>query len=184
MVTALVLPCSGPYTGQWNSGALGVLNDDGFRLTCTVQGQEVNETDVYGLTLVEAIYQGQNWRCRLVGLEWSNTVVDPNKNTRGLLGLLQMFGAGVANLPLEPILLNIGDRWSKFCQSLVLSAILSNPPTTPQSLTALGAGLAPQQASNTMMTSKVRELPLELVFLPYVAVSGSDSGRVIPFSVT
>ncbi len=138
-----------------------------------MQGQEVNETDAYGLTLVEAIYRGMNWRCRLRGLEWKS----------GLLNILQMFGQSGAVTTLTPILTNIGDRWSKFCQSLVLTAILGNPPTTPASLTSINAGFAPQYQTEFMMTSKVRELPLEMILLPYSAVVGSITYSV-PFTVT
>ena len=173
MTTALVVPISGPYVGLFNAQALGVQNDDGFQLLCTLQGQEVNETDAYGLTLVEAIYRGQNWRCRLRGLEWKS----------GLLNILQMFGQSGAVTTLTPVLQNIGDRWSKFCQTLVLTAILGNPPSTPATITSTNAGFAPQYQTEFMFTSKVRELPLELVFLPYAAVVGSITYNV-PFTST
>lgn len=171
----LVVPISGPYVGTFDAFPLGTLNDDGYELACSLNGQEVNETDAYGMTLVEAIFRGQNWRCRMRGLEWKS----------GLLAILQMFGTtgtlGDGNL--TPTLLNIGDRWTKFCQALVLTAILANPPTTPQSLTALNAGFAPNSQSLFNMTSKVRELPLELVLLPYSATVNSLTVHV-PFTVT
>jgi hypothetical protein len=179
-VPGIVVPVSGPYTGTWNGFALGVQNDDGYELSCTIQGQEVNETDQYGMTLVESIYRGQNWRCRFRGLEWK----------AGLLAILQMFGtsgtAGDGNL--NPVLAAaaappIGERWTKFCQSLVLTAILGNPPTTPRSLTAASAGFAPNSESAFQKTSKVRELPLEMVLYPYVTVSGSLP-TIAPFTTT
>lgn len=172
MPAALVVPVSGPYSGLFNALPLGTLNDAGYEVQATVQGQEVNETDAYGMTLVEAIYRGINWRLRIRGLEWKS----------GLLAILQMFGQTTAGV-LSPYLANVGDRWSKYCQSLVLTAILGNPPTTPQSLTALLAGVAPQQQSTFNMTSKVREIPLELILLPYTATVGSSSFSV-PFTVT
>ncbi len=174
MAAALVLPISGPYVGTWSALPLGTLNDDGYELSATIAGQEVSETDAYGLTLVEAIYRGQNWRVRIRGMEWNKT---------GLLGLVQMFGqSGVAGT-LTPVLANIGDRWSKYCQALVLTAILGNPPTTPQSLTAINAGFAPNSQSAWLHTSKVREMPLELILLPYSAVIGSTTFAV-PFTST
>ncbi len=179
-ITALVVPISGPYTGTWNALPIGTLSDAGYELQFTVQGQEVNETDAFGMTLVEAIYRGGNWRLRIRGLEWRT----------GLTGVMQMFGLVPGGGQLNPMLndpitglINVGDRWSKYVQSLVLTAILGLPPTTPASLTALGAGLAPQQQSSFNMTSKVRELPLELVLLPYHAVIGSLTYSV-PFTVT
>lgn len=154
---------------------MGILSDDGYELSCTLQGQEVNETDAYGMTLVEAIYRGMNWRCRLRGLEWKS----------GLLAILKEFGTqgAAGDGLLNPLLANVGDRWSKYNQALVLTAILGNPPTTPQSLTASGAAFAPNTTSSFNMTSKVRELPLEMILMPYSTVIGSLT-VIVPFTVT
>lgn len=167
------MPISGPYLATWSALPLGTQHDDGYELSCTIQGQEVNLTDAYGMTLVEAIYRGQNWRCRMRGLEW----------TTGLLSILQMFGQSGAAGTLTPILTSIGDRWTKFCKPLVLTAILANPPTAPQSLTATSAGFAPNSQSLFNMTSKVRELPIEMVLLPYSTTIASVTVSV-PFTTT
>lgn len=175
MAAGLVVPVSGPYLGTYQAFPLGVQNDDGYILQGTVQGQEVSESDAYGMTLVEAIYRGQNWRCRLRGLEW---------NKSGLLNAMQIFGTAAGSPPnnLAPTLANIGDRWTKYCQALLLTAILGNPPSIPQSLTATNAGIAPNSSYEMMFTSKVRELPLEFVLIPYV--SGGSGSPNVPFSVT
>src|SRR5437764_1194236 len=103
---ALVIPVSGPYTGTWNGFALGTQNDDGFVLAGAWQGQDVNLSDAYGMTLVEAIWRGLNWRIRMRGLEFNKT---------GILASLQAFGSsGVPSTSFTPILANIGDRWTKF----------------------------------------------------------------------
>lgn len=174
MTAALVLPISGPYTSVWNGLPLGTQNDDGYVLSAQTPGQEINATDVYGQTLVEGIYRGTNWRGRLRGVEF---------NKAGLLSLLQMFGITGANTTLTPQLVNIGDRWSNYCKSMVLTAILGNPPTMPQTLTALLTGLAPNQTTEFMMTSKLREMPIDFVFLPYQATVGSLTVNV-PFTTT
>lgn len=173
MAAGLVVPVSGPYVGTWNSLPFGTLNDDGFILNCTIQGQEVNLSDAYGMTLTEAIYRGQNWRCRIRGLEWNKT---------GLLALLQQFGARVAG-QLTPILTNIGDLYTTYSKVMVLTAILANPPTVPQTLTATNASIAPNSQSEFMFTSKLREMPLELVLIPYSTVIGSQTFNV-PFTTT
>jgi hypothetical protein len=141
-------------------------------MTCTIQGQEMNETDAYGMTLVEGIYRGQNWRARLRGLEWKS----------GLLAILQTFGQATPGT-LSPFLQQIGQRMTNFSQVFLLTAILGNPPTTPQTLTSLSSFIAPQQASEFNMTSKIRELPLEMCLVPYSAVVGSLTLNV-PFTVT
>ena len=175
MVAALIVPVSGPYTGTWNALALGTQNDDGFALSVTFQGQEVNLSDAYGMTLCEVINRGLNWRLRFRSLEVNKT---------GFLSALQAFGQSGANTTLTPTLQNIGDRYSKFAQSLLLAAIIgaSYPPTTPQTLTATNAIVAPQSSVEQLMTSKMREGPFEMVLLPYN--SGGSPSFNIPFSTT
>jgi hypothetical protein len=170
MAAGLVVPNSGPYIGTWHAFPLGTLSDDGYEISATVQGQEVNETDAFGMTLVEAIYRGANWECRLRGLEWK----------QGLLDSWQMFGQTAPNT-LQPTLSNIGDRWTKFCNPMVLTSILGNPPCSPQSLTATNAGIKPNSQAAFNSTSKVKELPLTYVFIPYA--TGSPAVNV-PFTTT
>ena len=174
MAAGLVVPISGPYIGTWLARPFGTQNDDGFVIAATIQGQEVNESDAYGLTLVEAIYRGQNWRLQLRGLEW---------NKAGLLDSLQMFGQPLGTGTFQPQLVNIGDRWTKFCQALVLTAILGNPPSFPQSITAVNAGIAPNSQSSFMFTSKLREMPLEFVLIPYQTTISSVTYN-LPFTTT
>ena len=174
MAAGIVVPISGPYTGTFNALALGTQGDDGYELSCTLQGQDVNASDAYGQTLVEAIWRGFNWRCRLRGLEFNKT---------GLLSLLQMFGQSGANTTLTPQLTAIGDRWTNYAKALLLTAILGNPPTMPQTLTATNAGFAPNSQSSFNLTSKMREVPIEMVFLPYQAVVGSLT-IIVPFTTT
>jgi hypothetical protein len=173
MLAALVVPVSGPMVGTWGTSPaapLGTQNDDGFELSCTIQGQEINASDAYGQTLVEAIHRGQNWRLLFRGLEWNKT---------GLLNILQQFGSTGAAGTLTPQLLVIGDRWSKYCQTLLLTAILGNPPTIPQTLTAPAAGFAPNSRTAFNVTSKLREMPLEMILLPT-----ANAGIITPFTTT
>lgn len=175
MPGALVVPVSGPYTATWSGFALGTQNDDGYVLTGTYQGQEINASDAYGMTLVEAIWRGLNWRMRFRSLEF---------NKSGVLSLIQEFGStGPAQSTLTPTLARIGERWSTFANPLVLSAILGNPPTMPQTLTAANAAIAPQSNIEMLMTSKMREVPFEMVLLPY-NVSGSGGNVNVSFTTT
>lgn len=165
-ITGVVVPITGPYTGTWNGNALGTQNDDGFVLLGTFQGQDINASDAYGMTLVEAIWRGLNWRIRFRGLEF---------NKPGILASMQAFGStGAPTTTLTPILANIGHRYSAFSQALVLSAIIATATVTfPQSITAMGAIVAPQTNVDYLMTSKAREAPFEMVLLPYEATVGS-----------
>lgn len=172
MPAGIVVPISGPYLGTFNALTLGTQNDDGFVVSAQHQGQEINASDAYGMTLVESIWRGMNWRARLRGLEFNKT---------GLLSLLQMFGQTGANTTLTPQLTAIGDRWTNYAKTLLLTAILGNPPAMPQSLTALSAALAPGQTTEFMMTSKMREMPIDMVLFPYQAASGS-ANVIVPFT--
>ncbi len=172
MPAALIVPISGPYTSTWNSLPLGTQNDSGWELELGWTGQEVRASDAYGLTLVEGIWRGLNCKFRFTALEWNKT---------GLLALHQMFGGDATGNNFRPILANIGTRWSTYCKTLVMTSILPNPPATPQTLTALLAGLTPNSTSRGQWTSKVREAPLEMVLLPYDSGTGNV---VIPFSTT
>jgi hypothetical protein len=165
MGAALVLPVSGPYTGMWNGVSLGTQNDDGFVLDGTFQGQEVNASDAWGMTLLEAIWRGVNWKMRFRSLIF---------NAPGILASLQAFGStGAPSTTFTPTLANIGARYSTYSQPLVLSAILGSPPTFVQSFTAQNAIVSPQSNVSYLMTSKVREAPFEMVLLPYQATIGS-----------
>lgn len=166
MAAGLVVPVSGPYLGTYNGKTLGTQNDDGFQLLGSFTGQEVNQSDAYGMTLVEAIWRGVNWRLRFRGLEWNKT---------GILASMQAFGStGDPSTTFTPTLSNIGNRYTLFAQPLVLTSVLgAYPPTFPQTLTAINSIVAPQSNVEYIMTSKVREAPFELVLLPYQAVVGS-----------
>lgn len=165
-VTALVLPVSGAYTGTWNSVSLGTQNDDGFVLMGSYVGQEVNQSDAFGMTLVEAIHRGINWRMRFRGLEF---------NRPGMLNAIQAYGSAVnIRTTFNPILAQIGNRASAFAQPLVLTSIIgTDPPTMPNTLTANGAIVAPNSNVEYLMTSKVREAPFEMIFIPFRVASAA-----------
>lgn len=174
MATSIMVPIAGPYSATWDAFTLGVQNDDGYELAVTIVGQEVNETDQFGMTLVEAIFRGFNWRCRLRNLTWA----------LGTVGLLKQFGtSGTAGDGLlTPTLAGIGSKWSATNQTLLLTSLLGSPPTAPATLTATNSGFAPNSQSAFQLTSKVREVPVEMVLLPYPS-AGSGS-TPIPFSTT
>lgn len=171
MAAGLIVPVSGPYTATWQAFPLGTQNDDGYVLKGTYQGQEINQSDVYGMTLVEAIWRGLNWKLAFKGLEF---------NKSGILASMQAFGStsGAPPTGLTPTLANIGARFTAFAQALVLTAILGNPPSFVQTLTANSAIVAPQSNVEYMLTSKMREAPFEMVLLPYATTVGSQSVNV------
>jgi hypothetical protein len=165
----LILPIAGRYSGTYYSEDLGILNDDGFELSMQAKAQEINATDAYGMTLIEAIYRGQDWRIRFRAMEAA-------KN--GVIAALQPFGdAGGAGL--NPRLGVIARPFTDMTQSLILSATAGTPAAgNPSTLTADEAIMSPTNNTAMLLTSKVREVPIEMVLLPFT--SGSD---VIPFTI-
>lgn len=139
------------------------MDDNGFTLSGKWHGQEVNTSDVYGMTLVEAVYRGMDWRISFNALEFNQT---------GIQSILNTFGGARVN-DFSPILENIGQLYSHFAGALTLNAILGNPPTKPQTLTSASAVLAPETNIPMLMTSKMKETPIEMVLLPYAVTSGS-----------
>ncbi len=174
---ALVVPVSGPYTAQWNSFSLGTQNDDGYVLRGEYTGQPINQSDAWGMTLVEAIWRGINWRLQFTGLEW---------NKPGILAVMQAFGStGAPSTTWTPSNQSIGDRYSKFAQALTMASILGTyPPTMPTTFTAMNAIIAPNSNIQAMLTSKAREAPLELVLLPYNAVISTNNQVATAFTTT
>ena len=174
-MAVLVIPVSGAYTGTWNSNALGVLSDDGFEIGMSLKAQPFDQSDAWGLTMVEAIYRGQDWTVRLVGREWK----------AALLNIFLAFGQ-VGTGTLTPHLGFIGDLFTTYAKSLVLTRALTTP--TPATLTATQSVLSPNNRSTFNLTSKIRELPLELSLIPYsVTISASPYSNTaynLPFSIT
>jgi hypothetical protein len=218
MANPLIIPVAGPYTALYtppnansyspyynvDSGgaipaqALGLMNDNGYEISCNMKGEMVNRTDAYAMTLLEVIYQGQDWSCQLTGKEW----------TTALMLLLQPFGAlptvvasaatvtwGIlaprlsGSISASPgagtsLAGGIGSKGSLAAGTLVLNSILGGVPTAPTSLTAPLTIMTPESRANFQFTSKVRDLPLQLSFLPYKFTGEDGNYYAIPFLVT
>lgn len=170
MAAGLIVPVSGAYVGTYRGNLLGTMNDDGFILTGTWHGQEVNASDVYGMTLVNAVYRGLDWRLSFTSLEFNYAGV------RDILLTFNQASLAAGDGILSPILNRVGDTWITSATAvLVLTAILGNPPTRPQTLTASTAIIAPETNVQMLMTSKVRETPLEMALFPYqTSIGGTD----------
>jgi hypothetical protein len=183
-MATLITPISGPFLGTWGGYVLGTQDDDGYNLSCTVQGQEVNRSDAYGETLIEGIYRGQNWKLGFRGLEWKS---------QGMISAHQSFGlttgqpAGNLNPTLTPNatppVCNVGDAMTTYAKVLLLTAILPSSICIPTTLTATFAGLTPNSQIMYNLTSKLREMPLEFVLYPYTATISAKT-YIIPFSTT
>jgi len=179
MPAALIQVIAGRYAGAYTppaGGALsmGILNDDGFELAATPKGEEINATDAYGLSLLDFVYRGADWRLRARAKEFA----------ADLMKIVWPWGMGTGAL--SPRMGVIGRRGSDIAGSMVLTATTGTPAASspgPASLTA-GLCVASPNANMAMyFTSKARDVPAELVLLPY-SDGGSPTPNVIWFSVS
>lgn len=183
MAAALVLPVSGPYTTTWDGFSLGTQNDDGFVLMSNYTGQEINATDAFGMTLVEAIFRGINWRLRFRGMEFNRPGILASMQTFGfsgpLLGEATRFQPNIGSIA-SP---TIGDRYSRQSAVMFMENVLpvqpqgglfgtSSNPGFIASITASSAVVSPNSNFEYLFTSKVREAPFEFVLLPFTATIG------------
>jgi hypothetical protein len=205
---ALIVPVSGPYTGTYapptetsspyygqaiGAVSLGIMNDDGYRISCEFKAQEVNATDAFAMTLLDFVNRGQDWKIFMTGQEWKAALmlllqpwgVTPFlPNNSGSVytysGVLSPQLGGGGTLGSNGA---IGTRGVLSSGILLLTSTLGGPPTAPASLTANQAIISPNSRADFNFTSKVRELPLELSLLPYnLMVLGNN--YTVPFSVT
>jgi hypothetical protein len=174
-MAGLIIPIAGRYSGAYtppSAGALtiGVLNDDGYELSVQPKGEEVNATDAYGMSLLDYVYRGADWRLRYTGKEF----------TAAIVSVMWPWGMGASAL--SPKMGVIGRRASDVAGSLVLTAATGTPAASAPGPATLTAGLAivsPNSNLAMLLTSKVRDVPVEMVLLPYT--SGAD---VVWFTVT
>jgi hypothetical protein len=174
MTALITAPIAGAYTGVYNSLAIGILNDDGYVLSFVAKGQDINDTDQYGMTLIEGIYRGIDWRIRYRTKEWNT----------GVQAAFQIYGAAGTNPSPALGLGIIGRKYSAIALALVLTATTGTPSAaTPATLTASLALLAPNSNVDWAFTSKVREVPIEHICLPQSLTTGGGTFTV-PWTTT
>lgn len=165
LITVIAGRYSGVYTPQGGGGlSLGILEEDGFEVSVQPKGEEINQSDAYGLSLLDFIFRGADWRCRYRGKEYGTSI----------LQVLWPWGKGAQQL--SPLMGVIGRRASDVAGSLVLTATTGSPAAnSPATLTAGLCITSPNTNLPMNLTSRARIVPIEQVWLPYV-VAGSDVG--------
>lgn len=170
MAAVITSPVAGAYVGTYNAIALGMMNDDGFIIGYTPVGQDLNDTDQFGGTLIEGVYRGGNFRVRSRTKEWNT----------GMQGAFQVYGKVSAGVAPSFALGIVGRKYSAIAQALLLTATAGTPAAAaPATLTVTQALLAPNTNLDIGFTSKIREVPLEWICLPYTV-----SSDTVPFTTT
>lgn len=169
----LIVPIAGAYTSTYTvpSGSpvsMGIMDDNGYELSWVTHGEAINRTDTYAHTLIEGIYQGGDFRCRFRGREWSLGLFRPSWPW-GDSGAAPGIRLGV-----------IGRRWTSVAGQLILNNTAGTPAaSSPASLTAQLAIISHQTMVQTFLTSRSRDLPIELHCIP-----DTVSSNVVPWSIT
>jgi len=185
---------SGPYIGTYKApgGAAQPIGlcDEGYELQFTPQGENIENSDVYGGALLDGITRGHNASLTFTMKSYQRAL------TNGLIWqfsanpLLMQLGAQAAAIATG---VPTGRLWSALAGEIVLTGQRNTPAYTVDAtaatnnvfgatsiMTAPLAILAPGQSINFMMNSKLRQVTLAMVLLPY---SNNGSPASIIFGV-
>lgn len=160
---------AGPYTGVWNNQNLGLVKE-GFEIRMRISKNLVDQSNVYGQTVLDAVYDGMNCFIGYTLIEWFKGVlaglVMPYANA-----LLQSSSMSMANLGM---LGTVGrmDVGSTLSWPLILTAVSgTTAASSPASLTAAQASIAEETDIGFMFNTRNREVPMLLRLYPYTLTS-------------
>lgn len=135
---------------------------EGYELLLDPKHQLVNRSDAYGDTLIDTIVRGADWSLVCEAMEYKAGPIAAVGQiaSMGTLGIIGRLGSDIA-------------------QALVLTATAGTPAaTTPATLTASKALLAPNANPRILFNSELRRVPLRFALLPY------DSSGIKFFTMT
>ncbi len=166
---AITAPIAGAYTGSYGGTALGYTRQ-GYNLNFTQRYERLEETDLYGLTLIDMVYRGAQMTidtiCKLYN---GNTFAGSQAGWpwQGTLGNIWTAAAPIARLA------------SAVAAALVLTAVANTPAAnSPATLTASKTILS-DQGMQLNFNSTIREVPLRFDVL---ATDSAGTGSL--FAVT
>lgn len=156
---------AGQYTVTWNSVSLGIMEGDQGVPTISQQtaAEMVGNTDAYGKSNIDGIYQGANWFAQFTCMEYR----------AGSIAAFWPYGTlGVMG--------TIGRLLYSLSAALVLTAIAGTPAAaTPATLTASRAILAPGYNTQLLFGPTLRKVPIRQMLFPY-----SSGGNIVWFTTT
>ncbi len=158
---------AGRYGMTYNAVDVG-LTKEGAMMDLQSSLQLVNQTDLYGETVIDGFYRGANCFLQFTCLRWmagSRTPFWP----WGALG--QVFTSTIV----------AGVLVSNTASALVMTAQTGSPAATegPATLTASKSLLAENFNSQLMFDSRLREIPIRLRLYPY-----TSSTNLVHFTTT
>lgn len=150
---ALASFIAGAYTGTMAASALGITKT-GYKLSWESKAEMLEESDVYGMMVMDFLALGTNWYCQTEFLEANGAAPIASAypwGSMGVQGIIARLATDVAG-------------------ALVLTATASTPAaSSPASLTASKAILTPGFQPELLYSSRLRTLPCKFSLLPYVS---------------
>ena len=151
---------SGRYSSVYSAVDTGIA-EGGYEIDQGGSAEVIDESDAYGGSAIDFIYRGGNVFCDFRSLAYKAGSIAPFWPWAALGTLL------TAAAPL-------GRRASDIAVSHVLSAVPNTPAQlTPATLTGPLAILAPNFSAKLLFNSKLRTVPVRLMYLPYDVGGGT-----------
>lgn len=147
---------AGRYSGTYNSVDVGIT-EEGYELQQDAKAQLINSSDAVGDSIIDFVYRGGD-----VYLQFESKAYKAGSYTPfwpwGALGVM-----GV-----------IGRLASDVAAAMVLTSVAGTPAVaTPATLTATKSILAPNNPARLLYNSKLRTVPVRLLFLAYDSGGGA-----------
>lgn len=141
---------AGSYSGTWNSVALQYTRQ-GFTLHWNLKVERVEESDLYGLSLIDLIYRGAQVMVDCIGKVYGAGVTGPLAAWTGTFGTVYSAASP------------IGQLGSGIAKALVLTAVANTPAATAGNIATFTAALTMIRADNDfqlILDSRGRDVPL------------------------
>lgn len=138
----------GRYAGTYAASGMGITRD-GWDLALNPKGELINQSDAYGQTLLDFFHAGCDVDLIGQGLEYPSMLSPAWPfGTYGTMGIIARLGSAIA-------------------AAIVLTATTGTPAaSTPATLTASRAIIAPGSQTMLKHSSKLREVPIRWNCLP------------------
>lgn len=144
---------AGAYTGTYNAVATG-LTQKGYEFEQTFKTELIDETDIWGLTTIDAVYRGGD-----AFLQYESRTYKAGSTTPfapwGAIGTISTTAAPIGRLA------------SAVASATVLTAVANTPAAAaPATLTAALSLLAENFQGKLLFDSRLRNVPIRLRLYP------------------
>jgi hypothetical protein len=147
---------AGRYSGTYNAVDVGVTQA-GYTLSVEGKAEVIEQTDAFAQSIIDILYAGGNAFLDFVSIAYKPGSVTPFWPW-GAMGVMATAAAPISRLG------------SDVASAMVLTDTDNTPAATfPATITAPKAILAPGFNGQLLYNSKIRTVPVRLLFLPTLA---------------